>query len=118
MLSRERAWAQDMVQRLKLLAQVFTNALERKRSERALLLSEERLSLAADSAQAGLWELNITDQTFWVTERARSIFQYPMGADITMDMVESSVHPDDLPVCARPSRRPSPKTSPCSSITA
>ena len=46
--------------RLQLVAQVFTNALARKRADEALRESEERLNLAADSAEAGLWTLRLS----------------------------------------------------------
>jgi formate hydrogenlyase transcriptional activator len=52
-LGEERAWPEPLVKRLHLIAQVFVNALERKRSEKALRESEARLSLAADSAGGG-----------------------------------------------------------------
>ncbi|MCK7517069.1 MAG: hypothetical protein MZV64_04790 [Ignavibacteriales bacterium] len=49
------------MKRLQLVAQVFTNALARRRHELALQESEARLSLAADSAEAGLWTLDYRD---------------------------------------------------------
>ena len=92
----ERAWPEETVKRLAIIAQVFTNALERKRSEEALLQSEKRLSLAADSAEAGLWELDYGTGLFWATERAREIFGYDPEEVISMERFEASVHPDDL----------------------
>jgi len=92
----ERAWPEETVKRLSIIAQVFTNALERKRSEEALLQSEKRLSLAADSAEAGLWELDYGTGLFWATERAREIFGYDPEEVISMERFEASVHPDDL----------------------
>ena len=72
----ERDWPDALVTRLQLVAQVFTNALARKRSDEALRESEERLALAADSAEAGLWILEYHTRVFWATERARAIFGY------------------------------------------
>ena len=54
----ERDWPDALVKRLQLVAQVFANALARKRADEALRESEERLALAADSAEAGLWVLD------------------------------------------------------------
>ena len=59
------------MKRLQLVAQVFANALARKRADEALQESEARLALAADSAEAGLWVLDYASDTFWVTERTR-----------------------------------------------
>ena len=95
-LRTERDWPEETVNRLSLIAQVFTNALTRKRSEEALHRSEARFSLAADSAEAGLWELNCSTNLFWATDRAREIFGYGPEEDISMERFETSVHPDDL----------------------
>jgi len=57
-LRAQRDWPDALVKRLQLVAQVFTNALVRKRADETLRESEERLSVAADSAEAGLWTLD------------------------------------------------------------
>ena len=95
-LEAERDWPDAVVKRLELIAQVFTNALARKRTDEALRESEERLSLAADSADAGLWVLDYASRVFWVTERTRSIFGFSADESITMERFEAAVHPDDL----------------------
>ena len=95
-LRAERAWSEETVKRLVLIAQVFTNALERKHSEQALRESETRLSLAADSAGAGLWELDCSTNLFWATEQAREIFGYSPEEVISMERFETSINPDDL----------------------
>lgn len=95
-LNRERSWSDDEVKRLKLVAQVFCNALVRKRSERELMESETRLALAADSAEAGIWELDWNTGIFWATDQAREIFGYAPDEIISMDRFERSVQPDDL----------------------
>ena len=95
-LGKKRAWPQLLVKRLTLVSQVFANALERKHYERALHESKDRLSLAADSAGAGLWELDCRTNIFWATERARSMFGYDPEEIINMERFEASVHPADL----------------------
>ena len=92
----EGAWPEETVKQLALIAQVFTNALERKRSKEALRESEARLSLSADSAEAGLWELDCSTNLFWTTDRAREIFGYGSEEVINMERFETSIHPDDL----------------------
>ena len=67
----------------------------RKRSDEALRESEERLSLAADSADAGLWVLDYATRVFWVTARTRSIFGFSPDEIITVERLEAAVHPDD-----------------------
>jgi PAS domain S-box-containing protein len=94
-LQAERDWPDALVKRLQLVAQVFTNALARRRHELSLQESEERLSLAADSAEAGLWVLDYSTGVFWATERARAIFGYSPDEVVSMERFEASVHPDD-----------------------
>ncbi len=62
----EHDWPDALVDQLQLIGQIFANALVRKRFELALRESEERLSLAADSAfgvlGAGLPHRRLLDQ--------------------------------------------------------
>jgi formate hydrogenlyase transcriptional activator len=94
-MRRERDWPDALVKRLQLVAQVVANALARKRADEALRESEERLALAADSAEAGLWTLDYGTGVFWVTERARAIFGYSPDEVVSMQRFEASVHLDD-----------------------
>jgi PAS domain S-box-containing protein len=87
------SWPDEVIQRLKLVAQIFANALVRKRVDSALRESEERLKLAAEAAEIGMWLLDIEDQRFWATDRARTIFGYEPGLDITMERFMESVSP-------------------------
>ena len=57
-LKRKRLWSGEEVQRLRLVADTFAHSLIRKQAEKKLLESEERLKLAAESEEAGLWELD------------------------------------------------------------
>ena len=91
----ERDWPDALVKRLHLVAQVFANALARKRADEALRESEERLSLAADAAGAGLWVFDYSAGAFWVTGRTRAIFGFSPDEIITLERLEASVHPDD-----------------------
>jgi PAS domain S-box-containing protein len=91
----ERDWPGALVKRLQLVAQVFTNALARRRHELSLQESEARLALAADAAEAGLWILDFRTGVFWVTERARAIFGYTPDEVVSMQRFKASVHPDD-----------------------
>jgi len=95
-LLKERDLPDELVKRLQLVAQIFANALIRKESEKLLRESKTRLSLAADSAGAGLWELNCSTNEFWATERALEIFGYDSGEVVSMERFEKSVFPDDF----------------------
>ena len=94
-LQAERDWPDTLVKRLQLVAHVFTNSLVRMRHELRLQESEERLAMAADSAGAGIWTLDLSTGIFWATERGRAIFGYSPDEPINMERFEASVHPDD-----------------------
>ncbi len=91
----ERDWPEVLVKRLQLLAQVFANALARKRADQALRESQERLSLAADSAEAGLWVLDWRSLVFWATQEARALFGFSPDEVLSMDRLKAMVHPED-----------------------
>jgi PAS domain S-box-containing protein len=90
-----------IVQRLEVLAQIFSNALLRKNFEMRLLKSELRLNLAADSAGAGLWEYNRRSRSFWMTDQTRAIFGFSPDETISLERFENSVLPEDLPLVRR-----------------
>jgi len=91
----ERTWPDEIVQRLGLVAQVIANALDRKQSDELLTESEERFSLAADSAGVGMWMLDVEGGRFWANERGRSLFEFEPEADVTMEAVLKRVHGED-----------------------
>jgi len=64
------------------------------------------VSVAADSAGAGLWVLDYGTGVFWATERARAIFGYSPDEEITLERLRASVHPDDWDVVRDALERP------------
>jgi PAS domain S-box-containing protein len=94
-LRAERDWPDEIVKRLQLVAQIFTNAFARTRHELSLQESEERLALAVESAGAGLWTLDLSTGVFWATDRGREIFGYSPDEVLSLERFEASVHPDD-----------------------
>ena len=100
-LNRVYALSRQEVKRLKIVADIFANTLTRKQTEKALILSEERLNLAAESAEAGLWELDYKTNQFWATDQARRIFGYTTNDIISMERIEQSIYPEDLNLVQR-----------------
>ena len=66
-----------------------------KRADEALRESEERLTMAADSAGAGLWILEYHTGIFWITEQTRAVFGYSPDEVVDLDRFLAVVHPDD-----------------------
>lgn len=90
-----RTWSEPLIKRLELVAEVFANALERKRSEQALRESEARLIMAADSAGVGLWSLDLASGRYWLTDKARNALGFKADENVTFDRVLEAVHPED-----------------------
>jgi PAS domain S-box-containing protein len=95
MTREERDWPEPLVKRLQLTAQIFANALARRRSDEELRESQERLDLSADSAGAGLWSLDLASGVFWVTKQFRELFDFSPDEVVNFDRVLSAVHPED-----------------------
>jgi PAS domain S-box-containing protein len=95
LLQQEREWPEPLVGRLKLLAQIFVNAIARKRSEQSLRESWARVSLAADSANAALWTLEMGSGQIWTIEKARKLLGLALDQELNLEVFLSIVHPED-----------------------
>jgi len=96
-LREHRDWSDELVTRLRLVAQIFASTLARRHADEALRQSEERLSLAADAAGAGLWTLDYGTGVCWATDRAKAIYGLAPDEVMTKERLEATVHPDDWP---------------------
>ena len=65
------------------------------RQERALDEFEERVSLAAEAAQLGVWEFDATTERMWVSDKVREIFQFRPEDEISYSEFQKRVHPED-----------------------
>jgi len=94
-VNAERVWPQDLVQRMRLIAEVFSGALARKRAEESLRESEARLSLAASSAEAGLWVLENATGAIWATEKTRDLYGFAPDQELNFEVFIRVVAPED-----------------------
>lgn len=94
-MQKERPWPDALVQRLQLVAQVFANAIARKRSDQALSESEERLSLATTAAGMGVWMWDVSRDEIWATEDWRRMFGFPLETVIRYEAILERIHPQD-----------------------
>ncbi|MCU0582476.1 MAG: sigma 54-interacting transcriptional regulator [Syntrophales bacterium] len=94
-VKNERVWPEDLIPRLRLLGEIFVNAMERRDKEQALRESEERLSLAVASADARLWELDLDTEMIWSTEEGRDPYRLVPGQDLPFARFLAHVHPAD-----------------------
>lgn len=92
---RTHVYPQELLPRLKLLGEVFVNALNRRALEEALRANEASLSLASSAAGAGLWILNTETWSFWLTETTRELLGFSRTEELSFTRFLEVVHPDD-----------------------
>lgn len=88
-------WTNELLNRLKLVSQIFASAISRKKADDALRESDLRLTLAAESANAGLWSIDSNLNLIWTTDKNRQIHGLSLSGTITGDDFINSLHPDD-----------------------
>jgi transcriptional regulator with GAF, ATPase, and Fis domain len=99
-----RVWSDDVVEQLRLVAQVFANALARKRHDLSLHRSESRLEAAAELAGLGFYEVDFASRVAYFDERLRRLLGTPpdrMDGFGPMEHFLEHVHPEDHPVVMR-----------------
>ena len=63
--------------------------------DEALRESEERMRLAADAVNLGIWEWDLSKDEIWATNARRALLGWPASGKITLEDFISTVHPDD-----------------------
>jgi len=78
-----------------LILGLVINLRRRRRAEQFLSESEERLSLAAASANAGLWSLSEDTGQVWATDKIRELFGFPPHVELNYEDVLRMIHSED-----------------------
>src|SRR5438477_2116238 len=81
-----------------LIFRLLANLAKRRHAELSLSESEDRVALAADAAQLGVWEIDLATNKVWVSDNARDLFQIAPGTDVDYAAFHERVHPDDQPL--------------------
>jgi signal transduction histidine kinase len=63
--------------------------------EEALHEFEERVVLAAEAAHLGVWEMDPATNDLWMSDSARTLFQFGSGTRVDYAAFQGRVHPDD-----------------------
>jgi PAS domain S-box-containing protein len=66
--------------------------------EQALREFEERVVLAAKAAHLGVWELDPVTDEVWMSDSARTLFQFDSETPVNHALIQDRVHPDDRPL--------------------
>ena len=78
-----------------LIAALLMQSSRRRRAEEHLRQSEERISIAAKSANLGLWQLDADTFRIWATEHCRRILGLDPDAEVTQQSFINACHPED-----------------------
>lgn len=68
---------------------------ERSRGAMELREREERISLAAESANLAFWTINHERGDSWMNDQGRAMFDFEPAGPVTRELFLSRVHPDD-----------------------
>ena len=91
-----RDWPDEMVARLRLVGEIFANAIARKRAEETLLRREAELNEAQRLASIGSWEWDILADDVTCSNEVRRIYGFEQEDQNSADRAFSkAVHPDD-----------------------
>ena len=91
----ERIWPLNLVKRMRIIAQVFANAIARNRWELMLRESEARLNMATDAAGVGVWALEIDTGYLWASVKARELFHFILDEELNYKRLFEVIHPSD-----------------------
>ncbi|HOX55275.1 MAG TPA: ATP-binding protein [Candidatus Paceibacterota bacterium] len=91
----ESPWPEEIVKRLQLVAQIFANALARKRYDQALLESEEQLRMSLDAAGMGAWSMDRQSRQVWASGSERALFGFSRDVLLTQESFLEVIHPEE-----------------------
>jgi PAS domain S-box-containing protein len=80
-----------------LIVGLIVQRSRRKRAERSLRDSEERMSLAAEAAKLGMWVWDVARDEVWMTDKGRALFGFAPDTRLDHAALIARVHPEDRP---------------------
>ncbi|MCL2932755.1 MAG: PAS domain S-box protein [Trichodesmium sp. MAG_R03] len=72
----EKNWSEDIIALLRIIGEMFINALERKRVEQALAESEKKYRHLVETSQNLIWSLDTEGRFTFVNQAAKHIYGY------------------------------------------
>ncbi len=96
--TRRVVWSDELVQRLKILAEIFSNALGRKHTDARMRESEERFRLVANTAPVLIWMSGVDKLCTYFNQGWLDFTGRPLEAELGNGWAEG-VHGEDLDRC-------------------
>jgi two-component system, NarL family, sensor kinase len=96
-MGEERSWPETVVKGFKIIAQVFANALARKRSDQLLRESAEVNRVTFDQAAVGIAHVGIDGHWLRVNDKLCAIVGYPREELLQLTF-QDITYPDDLEI--------------------
>ncbi|WP_293121629.1 PAS domain S-box protein [Okeania sp. SIO1I7] len=75
-VKEEKNWSEDIIALLRIMGEMFINALERKRVETALAESEKKYRHLVETSQDLIWSLDTLGRFTFVNQAAKRIYGY------------------------------------------
>ncbi len=91
-----RSWSEPAVARLRFVAEIFANALQRQRTEEVIRQSEVRFERLAEQVRVAAWNSDPRRERFtYAGPHADAIFGHPLAAVLRTGFWAENLHPDD-----------------------
>ncbi len=100
-----RRWIPAEVGLVREVAERTWAAVERARAEAERRESEARLALAAEAAELGIWDWDLTTNRIVYSARAKVICGFDLDGEPTYDDVRRATHPEDFPATSAAAQR-------------
>src|SRR5206468_11833531 len=78
-----------------LIGALLVQLRRRQLAERSLRDSEERMSLAAEAANLGMWVWDVVRDKIWMTDKGRAMFGFAPDERLGYATLITRVHPED-----------------------
>jgi PAS domain S-box-containing protein len=78
-----------------LIGALLVQLRRRRLAERSLRESEERMSLAAEATNLGMWVWDVVRDKIWMTDKGRALFGFAPDTRLDRATLISRVHPED-----------------------
>ena len=78
-----------------LIGALLVQLRRRRLAERSLRDGEERMSLAAEAANLGMWVWDVVRDKIWMTDKGRALFGFAPDTGLDNAALVARVHPED-----------------------